>query len=621
MKKIIESLKKSNKRKVILTAVLTFILLVSLIAFSYSYYKARITENNKTETVIKTNNLTLTYTGGTEINCSNIIPGDSCTKTFSVENTSTIPVNYNIYMENITNEFNEDLVYTLTEDTTEVISETVLPETNNKKSYLKTNINIDSKKTKNYTLTIEYKYLSDREQNDYQGKNFKATVGVDTEQNKEKDENEDGIAYCDALIKKDYGKYLFGKPYECDPGDGIARKFYFIEDGDSEKSTEATRPGEVTLILNENIDEDMHATTSGSCNHDSENIGLKYLKEKTSNWNHVSEVSMPTAYQIASSLGNTAWINDQQYGGRVMRGLPTIYTDNLPVTNADGDKINGYYTSSSLSNTTYEQLIVHYENGLSNNSAAKESDRYYLGLRPTIKIKVRDTKPISVKGDIDTVGTQVYINNSVWNVISSDDTTVTMLSTYNLNELDGFMSQDETYSINAVAYDLENNRNPETSTYCTDATKYGCSAYSKVDGYKTNGSLNGTVTEDSTIKRIVDKYVASLNVNAVGRLLNYKEAASLYGVTEETDVANIFKLYTMGNPTQNRFIRGNALRFWIDAEYINISSSVGFAYFQYPNVSIMTDKPNWGGDESKITCGCTGYGVRPVITINKDLIK
>jgi len=97
-----------------------------------------------------------------------MIPGDSFTKTFTVENTSTVKASYNIYMEGITNEFNEDLVYVLSDETGTVVAKTPLPTTNAGKTYLLENIEIESGVTKSYTLKIEYTYL-DTPQNDYQG--------------------------------------------------------------------------------------------------------------------------------------------------------------------------------------------------------------------------------------------------------------------------------------------------------------------------------------------------------------------------------------------------------------------------------------------------------------------
>ena len=109
-----------------------------------------------------------------------MIPGDSFTKTFTVENTSNRTVDFNIYLQNITNEFNDDLVYALNDDTGSVVGVTPLPVTNKDKSYLKTKLDIDSNTTKTYTLTVTFKN-TEEPQNDYQGKTFKGTLGIDTE--------------------------------------------------------------------------------------------------------------------------------------------------------------------------------------------------------------------------------------------------------------------------------------------------------------------------------------------------------------------------------------------------------------------------------------------------------
>ncbi|MBO5138960.1 MAG: hypothetical protein J6B89_04940 [Bacilli bacterium] len=168
-----------NKKKIAIITSVIVLLILAIIGASYAFYSATVKENNKTQTVIKTNELTIVYTGTEEINVSDIVPGDSFTKKFTVENTSNIPVTYNIYIEGITNEFNEALVYTLKDKDGEVIAEEVLPSTNAEKTYLITDIEIDSSELKEYEMTIEFKY-SDEDQNKLQGKSFNATLGIDT---------------------------------------------------------------------------------------------------------------------------------------------------------------------------------------------------------------------------------------------------------------------------------------------------------------------------------------------------------------------------------------------------------------------------------------------------------
>ena len=174
-----------KKKKFLIPVVASLVTVLVLSGVSYAYYSAKIKENNKTETVLKSNELNLIFTGTKEITANNMIPGDSFTKTFTVENKSNRAVDYNIYLQNITNEFNEDLVYTLEDATGSVISETPLPVTNKDKTYLKTGISIEAKTIKTYTLKIIFKN-TDEPQNDYQGKTFKGTLGIDTERiNKE----------------------------------------------------------------------------------------------------------------------------------------------------------------------------------------------------------------------------------------------------------------------------------------------------------------------------------------------------------------------------------------------------------------------------------------------------
>ena len=169
-----------KKKKLLIPVIASLVTVLVLSGVSYAYFSAKIKENNKTETVLKSNELNLIFNGVKEINAPSMIPGDSFAKTFTVENKSNRAVDYNIYLQNITNEFDKDLVYTLNDGDTNIVSERRLPVTNTNKSYLKAGISIDAKATKTYTLKIEYKY-SNEDQSAYQGATFKGTLGIDTE--------------------------------------------------------------------------------------------------------------------------------------------------------------------------------------------------------------------------------------------------------------------------------------------------------------------------------------------------------------------------------------------------------------------------------------------------------
>ncbi len=103
-----------------ITLSITGIILVTLIlvGLTYGYYLTTIKGNTNTKSITTSlANLELKYDDGNGIiTSSNLEPGDSVTKTFSVENTGNKKVvNYTVYLENVINEFidKNDLKITL----------------------------------------------------------------------------------------------------------------------------------------------------------------------------------------------------------------------------------------------------------------------------------------------------------------------------------------------------------------------------------------------------------------------------------------------------------------------------------------------------------------------------
>ena len=185
---------KNKKRKQSLILIGTLLILTVLIGFSYSMFTANVSKTNKTETAIKTKVMGLIYTGRSDIDETGILPGNSFEKTFTVENITDEATWYNIYMENITNDYGEDLVYTLYETDSNyenvirtVVSEKKLPDTKNGKSYLKTRIDIEAQpKTQYYKMVITYKETEGAQEYNKDAE-FEGTVGID--QNTEAEED------------------------------------------------------------------------------------------------------------------------------------------------------------------------------------------------------------------------------------------------------------------------------------------------------------------------------------------------------------------------------------------------------------------------------------------------
>ena len=168
------------KRKNIILIISIIAILAFITSVSYAFFSARITKINETKTKVQTNTLGLEFNGTKEIEYNSMIPGDKFTKTFTVKNISNRAVTFNIYLENIINEFDDFLVYKLDDNKGHVIEETVFPITNPNKTNIKTDISIASGETITYTMTIEYKYSETVDQSSTKGHRLQATLGIDT---------------------------------------------------------------------------------------------------------------------------------------------------------------------------------------------------------------------------------------------------------------------------------------------------------------------------------------------------------------------------------------------------------------------------------------------------------
>ena len=172
-----------DKRPNIIAIIGAIVLLVlAVVGLSYAFFSAFI-NGGETDTSVEGTgaNLSLVYTDGKSvITSSNIMPGWSATKTFTVTNNGEADTHYKLNISNITNEFvdggltfsitstdggaNIDEIPVGTEDRT--ISQSIL---------------IAEGATHTYTITAKYINL-DKDQTPDLGKSFSYTIGIEASQ-------------------------------------------------------------------------------------------------------------------------------------------------------------------------------------------------------------------------------------------------------------------------------------------------------------------------------------------------------------------------------------------------------------------------------------------------------
>ena len=207
-----------KKNTVLLTVIAVATLLVAVVGATFAYFSAKVTEVNKTETVIKSAELGITFTGTQEITAESIEPGWSADKVFTVENTSDYDMTFDINFTKTVNNFTRtnDLTYSIaaeyttstndnytTSSTVQMVGASDLGVSTATKSDFSASgklpvdgsvsevgeityggnvvkvvrVFIPAHTTERFTMTVGYTY-SDEDQNADQGKVFRTTVGI-----------------------------------------------------------------------------------------------------------------------------------------------------------------------------------------------------------------------------------------------------------------------------------------------------------------------------------------------------------------------------------------------------------------------------------------------------------
>ena len=207
-------------------AVEVAMLIISSVAFTYSWFSASVTSNEVKDQVVETGTLSLRYVDGPEIKMENIRPGTKITKTVYVANTGTLDASYNLVWQELTNEITKDeLVLEATctriDGVTEEESGTCdgVSSTAVGSEKIKTNVSIEPNIVHKYDVTITFKEIN-AEQNYNQGKNFNGVLGVN--EYKETTANFETDSWSDIISNVKLGNtngYNVGDTKEIDLGD------------------------------------------------------------------------------------------------------------------------------------------------------------------------------------------------------------------------------------------------------------------------------------------------------------------------------------------------------------------------------------------------------------------
>ena len=393
-----ESKDKKKSRKVLIPIIASLVMVLILSGASFAYYNARITKIRETETVFKTNVLGLIYTGVHEVDVSGIIPGDSFTKTFTVYNSSNRTVTFNLFIEEITSTFNEDLKITVTDNKgNTVVSQRAMPGTNAGKEYIATDISIDSEETIEYTMTIEYVYSDNTDQSDYMGAEFEGHVMIDTERIEAPVALTSPIAAGTAIYYNPQTNQVCDNYAASNSASGVASgcmKWYVLP-GDTDKKSK------INLLLDHNINEgvnkdDLESTLASTVS--------------TNHWSNEIEARLPVNDEVYDYFDAGSYIDDS---------ADWLY-DNVSLADENYSDTNTYYEGhyAVKDDWRYNTILYYYDTFEEPPVNAKkmwEYDGSYAGIRPVVNVS--KTAINATYGDVRIYnpgavhdGTVVYLN-------------------------------------------------------------------------------------------------------------------------------------------------------------------------------------------------------------------
>ena len=169
------------KKTYIVIASAIMILFCLMYSVSYAYFSVKVTNDfngsDKGNTTIGSDTVKdIIISDGTKVTSQNMLPGDTVTSNFTVQNQNAASICFGLVWTDVLNEFTrkQDLVFTLKEENGETLLENIeFPSTNNQT--IIEGLSIPAKTTKKYILTVTYKNVNEDQTTDM-NKKFHATI-------------------------------------------------------------------------------------------------------------------------------------------------------------------------------------------------------------------------------------------------------------------------------------------------------------------------------------------------------------------------------------------------------------------------------------------------------------
>ncbi|MCI9279751.1 MAG: hypothetical protein HFJ02_03010 [Bacilli bacterium] len=169
----------SKKKITIMASIVGVALFVAAIAgSSYAFFIANVeTKGNTNPTNVTSGDVKAVFSDGEQLNIGTLVPGDTVSKSFSLENTGTATIKYKIVINDVVNTFSRksDITYVLKENGV-TISTGEFPAAN---GAISDSITISKGVTNSYTLEVAYINSPTENQAEDMGKTISGKIFIE----------------------------------------------------------------------------------------------------------------------------------------------------------------------------------------------------------------------------------------------------------------------------------------------------------------------------------------------------------------------------------------------------------------------------------------------------------